>query len=328
MAAPALALTVVTALAACGDVSAPGAGPSRTTKASPTATATAVRATPPAPPTAGQKVDSTALFTRVNAAMAKAKYVRVVMDAPAGDEDMRLDQLIVSPTRNDLRMDMGRGDEMRVIDGVIFMKSPEISKKWIRIDASSKNPFAQIGFASLQGAAGQGPGAQLELMRHTQSTSEGPELVGGVRTTRYAAKVPFSLVLEQQLSAVKLLGGANDPEMKRELATVRKKTAGKHVGYRFWLDQQDRLVKVTVDFGSVADVLKAVGDESAEDKDMPDSMTISYTRWGVPFSIIQPPASQVESADKAFARMPGPDSETGSGSYDPDAVPTCEATCP
>ena len=172
-----------------------------------------------------------------------------------GDADYTADPAEISMTMSG---GMLGGEEMQVImvDNVMYMKSPSLGEKYMKIDlADPNNPLGGAFTEQLD------PQAMLRLVEDglQQATYVGEEEVDGATTDHYSAVVDSQTIIEGM--GQEIPQGVELPET---------------ITYEMFFDEDGLYRRIDVDMGG------ALG-----------KVDMSFTDWGKDVSIEAPPAAEV-----------------------------------
>jgi hypothetical protein len=279
LAATAVAALLATGLAACGSNNDSSSGSPATSGATTSATAPSTAGTSD---TSGMSTDTTSAATTGSSVAAGSAltgtqmqqilrnavgaittaHMTMDMDMSAAGQQVQVKaqgDVQYSPLAETITMDMGSVHmQMLMVDGSIYMKSAAIPSggKWVKISAKD---LGALG-SSFSGAMSD-PLSMLDKMGPyiTKATYVGSDTVGGGSADHYRMTVDLA-------GMMKKLG------MPTSSAVQIPKTADEDL----WVDAQGRVVKTTVDLGSL------------------ERMTLLMSDFGKPVHIAAPPAGQVK----------------------------------
>jgi hypothetical protein len=188
------------------------------------------------------------------------------------------------------------GLEMRIIDGVAYMKLPaglaglfgggSGGDKWISVSApagsnSGANPFGGVGRSD--------PASVLSgLERISNDVKDvGTEMVRGVETTHYHA----TLDLKKSISRID--SGELPPGLRDKADALLGNAPAIPVDVFVDSDGRVRRIATTVDLGSVAAGVSGVSGASGLG-DLPTMhVTVDFYDFGAPVNVVAPPADQI-----------------------------------
>lgn len=299
-------------LAGCGGGSTPSG--SSTSVASPTSGASAVKATTSgqssaagsssagsssagasaAQPTVGQSIDPAALTKRMNAAMFKARTVRGTI-VLRGADPVVVDMKLLSAKRADMSL-RSDGQEMRIIDGKVYLPNPDSDRGWVVIDDSTRSPDGVSTRNGMTSFSKQSPVAQNELLTASTITYQGKDDIGDA----YRITIPVREALKRAGATPQVTAAE-----RTELDAMMRKAGNRTLTQQIWLDPQDRMVKMRMDMAPMLALADAQPDTTA-----PTTMTMTFARWGERLEITAPPADQVKQFDAVLGAS---SNATGSG---------------
>jgi hypothetical protein len=265
IAVAALVPLVLTAATACGGDDSDSSSPSSPTVAS--GTSSPSEASPSASPTPanGTPVDRDRFMKMFTAAFAKATTAHLTMSVTGeqqsmeaeGDVDYSSDPPDVAVTMGGDRF--GEGTEVRLVDGVMYLKTPMFGEKFVRLDLSDPdNPLGEK-FGELFDLRTVLDGFRDGLR---SVTLVGEEEVDGEQLRHYRVETDPSAAMSQADPS------ASAPAEMPETVT-----------YDLWFDADGLLRRMQADLGS--------------DDGM---MTVVLSDWGEDVTIEPPPAREVRGA--------------------------------
>ncbi|MGC7097194.1 hypothetical protein ACPZ19_21180 [Amycolatopsis lurida] len=177
---------------------------------------------------------------------------------------------------------MGMSIEMRMVDGVVYMKLPEgqapSGKPWVKLDGADS---AELGQAMNQ-AEQSDPRKILEMVQKAgKITKSESATLDGQEVSHY--------FVDLDLKKAGGLGGASE----KDLAQLPD---GIVVPMELWLNAEQLPVQVSMDMGAM---MQKVAEQSGQK--MPGGnakMTMKYSDWGSPVEVEAPPADQVGTMPK------------------------------
>jgi hypothetical protein len=260
-AAAALVALVLIAATACGDDGTDSSSPSSPTVASGTSSASAEDSAAPSPtPEAGTPVDPDRFVSMFTAAFEQATTAHLTMSINGegrsmeaeGDIDYSSDPPNVAMRLNSDQF--GDGTEVRVVDGVMYLKTSMLGDKFVRTDLSGPdNPLGE----QFAGAFDLRKVLDGFESRVRSVTLVGVEEVDGERLRRYRVTMDGSADASEP-------SGSTAAEPPEDLA------------YDMWFDADGFFRRMEADRGP---------DDGA--------MTVMLSEWGEPVSIEAPPSRDV-----------------------------------
>ena len=261
-AAAALVPLALATMSACGgDESTDSGNPSSPSVASGTSSTTPEESPSPSqPPAAGEAVDPDRFVAMFEAAFEKATTAHLDMSLEGdgrsmeaeGDVDYSSDSPAVSMTLNGDQF--GEGTEVRLVDGVMYLKTPMFGAKFVRMDLSDpNNPLGEQfgGMFDLRSVLNEFRSGLRSV------TLVGEEDVEGERLRHYRVTMdPSALETEGP-------GGSGS-------------ATGEDVTYDLWFDGEGLFRRMQTGAGS-------------ED----GSMTVVLSDWGEDVTIEPPPSREV-----------------------------------
>jgi hypothetical protein len=183
---------------------------------------------------------------------------------------------------------MGMSMEMRMLDGVIYMKMPQQlaqstggqapTKPWMKVSAGDNAAMAQ----AFEQAEQSDPRKTLELIEQSGKITKSERTqLGGQDVTHYWAE------LDLAKSAGQMPGGM-PAEVMDQLKGVDTT-----IPVELWLNSDQLPVKMTMDMSAF---MKAVAEQSGgapAGQDLGGKISMEYSDWGAPVNIEAPPADQV-----------------------------------
>ena len=190
----------------------------------------------------------------------------------------------------------GVGQFHAVVDGAtVYANIPQLAsvlggRQWLSVDLDTIGKAVGVsGMSGLEQTSSSNPADYLSYLRGAGDVQTlGQEIVGGATTTHYHAVVDLnraaqSLPAPQQATIRQVIGLAGTPTFPADV----------------WVDGAGlvRQVRFAFDYShSPQPKVAAVGGMQ---------VTVDYSNFGAPVSVIVPPASQVESLSDLMAQAPG-----------------------
>lgn len=263
------AVLLAGAVAACGPVDTKPSAQSRPT--APTSTASAT----PATPETGK-----ALFASMAQQMAAKKTAKATFDAGVAGQQVTGTGAFRFGTDFAATLTMatpGQGDiSVVLLPGTFYLKLPKdaglpAGKSWVKISKGDSGPLAQsLAPALEQMSSGFDPKDSLRYLEAASSIkSAGTETLDGVQTTKYVTTVDVA----------RLVAAAQGTQKQQ---------------YQAMLDAGQKTLTATTWVG--ADQLPRKFSTTIDSPQGPVTASGTYSDWGAPVDIQEPPAAQVVAA--------------------------------
>lgn len=184
--------------------------------------------------------------------------------------------------------------EMRMLDGVVYMKMPsgmagmpegDQSKPWIKMDLSD---MAGAGGMDISKMMEQNdPTKMLELLEESgKLTGTEQTQVDGRPATKYSFDVDFKKMMEQYGGGLGQMGDLDGLDMD---------SMPMHV----WINAENLPVQFTIDMSDVMKkAVESAGSSAPAGMNFDNaSMTMKYTDWGTEVTVEAPPKSEISEAE-------------------------------